>query len=120
VAIARGLAYRSSVLLMDEPFGSVDAQTRFELEDLTLRLRRELGLTVVVVTHDIDEAVYLGDRVIVLAGQPASVVDNLGIDLGSARDQLTTRADPRFAELRSRVLGEIRGLPAEAAAGTDR
>jgi NitT/TauT family transport system ATP-binding protein len=75
---------------------------------------------VVVVTHDIDEAVYLGDRVIVLAGQPASVVDNLGIDLGSARDQLTTRADPRFAELRSRVLGEIRGLPAEAAAGTDR
>jgi NitT/TauT family transport system ATP-binding protein len=109
VAIARGLAYEAPVLLMDEPFGSVDAQSRFDLEDLTLSLRRQLGITVIVVTHDIDEAVYLGDRVIVLGGRPATVIDNLTIDLGTGRDQIGTRADPRFAELRTRVLTQIRG-----------
>jgi NitT/TauT family transport system ATP-binding protein len=109
VAIARGIAVRSPVLLMDEPFGSVDAQSRFELEDLALSLRRELGIAVVVVTHDIDEAVYLGDRVIVLGGKPATVVDNLNVDLGSNRDQITTRALPLFADLRTRVLTQIRG-----------
>ncbi|GAA0984191.1 ABC transporter ATP-binding protein [Acrocarpospora macrocephala] len=109
VAIARGLAYDAAVLLMDEPFGSVDAQARFDLEDLVLRLRRDLGITVIVVTHDIDEAVYLGDRVIVLGGQPATVIDNLTVDLGQDRDQIHTRALPRFAELRTRVLTRIRG-----------
>jgi NitT/TauT family transport system ATP-binding protein len=108
VAIARAIAYRAPVLLMDEPFGSVDAQARFELEDLALNLRAALGISVVVVTHDIDEAVYLGDRVVVLAGKPATVVDDLPIDLGPDRDQITTRALPRFAELRSRVLQKIR------------
>jgi NitT/TauT family transport system ATP-binding protein len=117
VAIARGLAYRSPVLLMDEPFGSVDAQSRFELEDLVLDLRRQLGISIVVVTHDIDEAVYLGDRVIVLAGKPAAVVDNLTVDLGPDRDQITTRADRRFAELRSRVLSEIRGMSTKQSPG---
>lgn len=109
VAIARGIAYRSPILLMDEPFGSVDAQARFELEDLSLRLRRELGITVIVVTHDIDEAVYLSDRVVVVAGKPTHVVDDLTVDLGSDRDQIRTRSQPRFAELRTRVLAEIRG-----------
>jgi len=109
VAIARGLAYDAPVLLMDEPFGSVDAQSRFDLEDLTLELRRRLGITVVVVTHDIDEAVYLGDRVIVLGGTPTAVLDTLTVPLGTDRDQLSTRADPRFAELRTRVLALIRG-----------
>ena len=109
VAIARGLAYSAPVLLMDEPFGSVDAQTRFELEDLTLSLRRRLGISVVLVTHDIDEAVYLGDRVIVLGGSPASVVDVIDVDLGTERDQIGTRREPVFADLRSRVLAEIRG-----------
>jgi len=109
VAIARGLAYEAPVLLMDEPFGSVDAQSRFDLEDLTLRLRRDLGITVVVVTHDIDEAVYLGDRVIVLGGKPTTVLEEVTVGLGAERDQLSTRADPRFAELRTRVLARIRG-----------
>ncbi|MFL6118327.1 ABC transporter ATP-binding protein [Actinophytocola sp.] len=108
VAIARGIAYRSPILLMDEPFGSVDAQSRFDLEDLVLRLRRELEITVVLVTHDIDEAVYLSDRVVVVAGSPTHVVDDLTIDLGQDRDQIVTRATPRFAELRSKVLAEIR------------
>jgi NitT/TauT family transport system ATP-binding protein len=109
VAIARAIAYESPVLLMDEPFGSVDAQARFDLEDLALTLRRQLGISIVVVTHDIDEAVYLGDRVIVLGGKPATVVDDLDVDLGAGRDQIETRADPRFAELRTRVLTRIRG-----------
>ncbi|MET7571175.1 ABC transporter ATP-binding protein [Streptomyces sp. NPDC005492] len=121
VAIARGLAYEAPVLLMDEPFGSVDAQSRFDLEDLTLSLRRTLGITVIVVTHDIDEAVYLGDRVVVLGGKPTTVVDNLTIDLGADRDQITTRADARFTDLRTRVLTRIRGgqtPPAKTADGT--
>lgn len=109
VAIARGLAYESPVLLMDEPFGSVDAQSRFDLEDLTLKLRAQLGITVIVVTHDIDEAVYLGDRVVVLGGKPTTVIDNLTVDLGTDRDQITTRADTRFTDLRTRVLTRIRG-----------
>ena len=120
VAIARAIAYQSPVLLMDEPFGSVDAQARFDLEDLALRLRRELGISVVLVTHDIDEAVYLSDRVIVVAGKPTHVVDDLKIDLGSDRDQIATRALPRFAELRSRVLAEIRNSPAPGQAPADR
>ncbi|MFT4210509.1 MAG: ABC transporter ATP-binding protein [Microbacterium sp.] len=119
VAIARAIACRSPILLMDEPFGSVDAQARFELEDLALRLRRELSISVVVVTHDIDEAVYLSDRVVVVAGTPTHVIDDLTIDLGTERDQITTRALPRFAELRSRVLAEIRGMPLPAEADTD-
>jgi NitT/TauT family transport system ATP-binding protein len=108
VAIARGLAYEAPILLMDEPFGSVDAQTRFDLEDLTLDLRRERGISIVLVTHDIDEAVYLGDRVVVLAGRPASVVDVVEVGLGDHREQLETRRDPRFADLRTRVLTQIR------------
>lgn len=107
VAIARALAYNSPILLMDEPFGSVDAQTRFELEDLILDLRRSLGLTIGLVTHDIDEAVYLGDRVVVVAGKPTRVIDDVTVDLGPVRNQISTRADRRFGELRSKVLREI-------------
>jgi NitT/TauT family transport system ATP-binding protein len=107
VAIARALAYDAPILLMDEPFGSVDAQTRFELEDLIRRLRTDLGLTIALVTHDIDEAVYLSDRVVVVAGSPTRVIDAIEIDLGPERDQIGTKASPRFGELRSRVMREI-------------
>jgi NitT/TauT family transport system ATP-binding protein len=108
VAIARALAYDAHILLMDEPFGSLDAQTRFELEDLVLNLRQRLRISVVVVTHDIDEAVYLSDRVVVLSGRPATVVDTVAIELGTARDQIATKAEPRFAEYRGRIFGQIR------------
>lgn len=108
VAIARAIAYRPEVLVMDEPFASVDAQTRFELEDLCLRIREQFGMTIVVVTHDIDEAVYLSDRVIVLGKRPARVTEIIDVDFGGARDQLTTRAVPEFAELRSEVFELIR------------
>jgi len=107
VAIARALAYDAHILLMDEPFGSLDAQTRLGLEDLVLELRRRLKISVILVTHDIDEAVYLADRVVVLSGKPATVIDTVEIDLGENRDQIKTKSDPRFVEYRTRVLKEI-------------
>lgn len=103
VAIARALAFRPALLLMDEPFASVDAQTRFELEDLLLRVRREHDTTVLVVTHDIDESVYLGDRILVLSGSPARLVADLEVPLPAERDQVTTRTDEGFVALRSKV-----------------
>lgn len=108
VAIARALAYRPEVLVMDEPFASVDAQTRFELEDLCLSIRDKLDMTIVVVTHDIDEAVYLSDRIVAIGGKPAGVLEVIDVDLPGERDQITTRALPEFAELRSRTLSLIR------------
>jgi NitT/TauT family transport system ATP-binding protein len=113
VAIARALAYGPSIVLMDEPFASVDAQTRADLEDLVRRLQVDLGLTVVLVTHDIDEAVYLSDRIIALAGTPAAVAEVLDVDLGPRRDQLETKLLPRFAELRADVYRLIRGTLAD-------
>jgi len=115
VAIARALAYEPQVLLMDEPFAAVDAQTRADLEDLVRRLWRERGMTILFVTHDIDEAVYLGERVVVLSASPTVVQEQLKVDLPAERDQLHTRVDPRFAELRTHVYQQIqaakRGVP---------
>ncbi|MGW8531898.1 MULTISPECIES: ABC transporter ATP-binding protein [Nocardiopsidaceae] len=107
VAIARAVAYEPKVLLMDEPFAAVDAQTRADLEDLIRALWKRLGVTVLFVTHDIDEAVYLGERVLVLSSSPTVVQDDVTVDLPAGRDQLTTRRDGRFTELRTRVYAEI-------------
>ncbi|MDX3517006.1 ABC transporter ATP-binding protein [Streptomyces scabiei] len=107
VAIARALAYEPEVLLMDEPFAAVDAQTRAELEDLVRGLWRERGITILFVTHDIDEAVYLGERVLILSSSPTVVRERLNVDLPAERDQLHTRAAPRFAELRTHVYEQI-------------
>lgn len=114
VAIARALAYQPEVLLMDEPFASVDAQTRADLEDLILRVRIDVGLTVVVVTHDIDEAVYLADRVIVLSGRPASVTEEVEVSLPRERDQVETKSLEEYARLRGHVLNLIRGAHGRA------
>ncbi|MCA2189722.1 ABC transporter ATP-binding protein [Nonomuraea cavernae] len=103
VAIARAVAYEPHLLLMDEPFAAVDAQTRADLEDLVRSLWKRLGVTVLFVTHDIDEAVYLGRRVIVLSSSPTVVLEEVTVDLPDERDQLTTRSLPRFAELRGHV-----------------
>jgi NitT/TauT family transport system ATP-binding protein len=112
------LAYEPQVLLMDEPFAAVDAQTRADLEDLVRGLWRERGITILFVTHDIDEAVYLGERVIVLSASPTVVREQLKIDLPDERDQLHTRVAPRFAELRTHVYEQIqaakRGTPQDA------
>jgi NitT/TauT family transport system ATP-binding protein len=107
VAIARAIAFQPRVLLMDEPFAAVDAQTRADLEDLVRTVWQRLELTVVFVTHDIDESVYLGQRVIMLSSAPTSVAEDLAIDLPAERDQLSTRALPRFAELRTQVYAQI-------------
>ncbi|MFI6450278.1 ABC transporter ATP-binding protein [Streptosporangium amethystogenes] len=107
VAIARAVAYEPQVLLMDEPFAAVDAQTRADLEDLILTLWRDLEVTTLFVTHDIDEAVYLGRRVVVLSSSPTVVLEDLKIDLPPDRDQLTTRSLPRFADLRGHLYAQI-------------
>ena len=112
-AIARALAYQSEVLLMDEPFASVDAQTRADLEDLVRDLRSGFGVTIVLVTHDIDESVYLADRVVVLSGSPTRVRQVIDIDLPGERDQLSTKELPRYAQLRSQVLQLIRNAAIE-------
>jgi NitT/TauT family transport system ATP-binding protein len=103
VAIARALAYQPSILLMDEPFASVDAQTRGDLEDLILRVREEFAVTIVFVTHDIDESVYLSDRVVVLTHAPTEVKEIIGVDLPFPRDQIATKELPEFAHLRAHV-----------------
>jgi NitT/TauT family transport system ATP-binding protein len=104
VAIARALAHRPDLLLMDEPFASVDAQTRFDLEDLILQVRRELGITVVLVTHDIDEAVYLADRVVVLGRSPSRVTEILDVPLDHPRTQVGTRSSDTFGRLRGHLM----------------
>jgi NitT/TauT family transport system ATP-binding protein len=118
VAIARALAYEPQVLLMDEPFAAVDAQTRADLEDLVRLLWQERGITVLFVTHDIDEAVYLGERVVVLSASPTVVQDELYIDLPDERDQLHTRVSPRFTELRTHVYEQIQAAKRAARADT--
>jgi len=107
VAIARAVAYQPEVLIMDEPFAAVDAQTRADLEDLVRRLHLERGMSILFVTHDIDESVYLGERVIVLSKSPTWVQEDLAIDLAPERDQISTRALPRFTELRTHVYEQI-------------
>jgi NitT/TauT family transport system ATP-binding protein len=103
VAIARALAYQPSILLMDEPFASVDAQTRGDLEDLVLRVREEFGVTIVFVTHDIDESVYLSDRIVVLTHAPTEVKEVVPVGLPHPRDQIETKELPDFAHLRAHV-----------------
>ena len=92
---------------MDEPFASVDAQTRFDLEDLILRVRDELGITVVLVTHDIDEAIYLGDRIVVLSKNPSIVREVVDVGLGAERSQVETRSSRQFLELRNHLLSLV-------------
>jgi NitT/TauT family transport system ATP-binding protein len=103
VAIARALAYQPSVLLMDEPFASVDAQTRADLEDLILRLRQLFGVTVLFVTHDIDESVYLGDCIVILTPGPARIRETVAVELPKPRDQIETKRLTEFSRLRTDV-----------------
>jgi NitT/TauT family transport system ATP-binding protein len=109
VAIARALAYQPEVLLMDEPFASVDAQTRGDLEDLVLDVRERYGVTIVFVTHDIDESVYLSDRIVVLTPSPTSVAEIVEVGLPRPRDQVDTKELPEFAHLRAHVYRLIKG-----------
>ena len=115
VAIARALARQPKVLLLDEPFGALDAPTRFELEDQLLDIVRKFNITAFMITHDIDEAVYMSDRVIVMAHTGmldttlSEAKDNydFAVNLGAVRRQMATRADKRFIELRSRIFEKL-------------
>ena len=107
VAIARALAYQPELLFMDEPYASVDAQARAELEDVIQDIHDRLGVTVFFVTHDIDEAVYLADRVIVLSASPAVVREIVEVGLERPRTQLATKASQGFIDLRKHVFGLV-------------
>jgi NitT/TauT family transport system ATP-binding protein len=107
VAIARALACRPAVLLMDEPFSAVDALTRAGLQELVRSLWRELNLTVVFVTHDVDEGVYLSTRVVALTRAPGTIAIDLPIELPSPRDQIATRALPAYLDYRARLLAQL-------------
>jgi NitT/TauT family transport system ATP-binding protein len=119
VAIARALAYQPEILLMDEPFASVDAQTRGDLEDLVLRVREQYGVTVLFVTHDIDESVYMADRIIVLTPAPTQVREVLSVALPHPRDQVDTKELPEFARLRAHVYRLIKREQSTGGGGED-
>jgi NitT/TauT family transport system ATP-binding protein len=107
VSIARALAARPRVLLLDEPFSSVDALTRLDLHTLILDLWTKQRFTAVLVTHDVDEAVFLADRVAVLSGRPAVVNETIATGLPRPRDPIATRELPRFLELRHHLLARL-------------
>ncbi|HEX3789275.1 MAG TPA: ABC transporter ATP-binding protein [Pseudonocardiaceae bacterium] len=114
VQIARALAMRPKVLLMDEPFGALDAMTKASLQDELARVQQLTGATVVFVTHDIDEAVYLSDRVLVLSGTPARIGYELAIDLPRPRNQVSTKESPEYLRARHTVHETLRSGSAAA------
>ncbi len=109
VQIARALVTDPHALLMDEPFGSLDALTTEVLEDELLRVHAQAGCSVVFVTHDIDQAVYLSDRVVVLEGSPATIVLDVDIPCPRPRSQVTTRSSPAFLKARLIVHDRLMG-----------
>src|SRR5215467_99691 len=114
VAIARALARQPKILLMDEPFSALDAMMRVELQDLLLKLWQELGLTILFVTHDLDEALYLGQRVIMLSASPGTIAEDVAVPLAYPRRQIETRSEPTYLELRKRL---YRNMVAQVMAG---
>jgi len=114
VAIARALARRPKILLMDEPFSALDAMMRVELQDLLLKLWADLGLTILFVTHDLDEALYLAQRVIMLSASPGTIAEMVDVPLPYPRRQIETRSDPTYLGLRERL---YRSMVAQVMAG---
>lgn len=109
VQIARALAMRPDVLLMDEPFGALDAMTKAQLQDELQTVHKVTGATIVFVTHDIEEAIYLSDRVLVLADSPARITTEIDVHLPRPRDQITTRELPEYLDCRHRAHVALRG-----------
>jgi NitT/TauT family transport system ATP-binding protein len=107
VALARALACEPRVLLMDEPFSAVDALTRTRLQQLVLELWQSMGLTILFVTHDVDEAVFMSSRVVVMAGRPATFVRDMPIELPYPREAITTPEHQTFMAARHDILEDI-------------
>ena len=105
VSVARALAVMPPVILMDEPFSALDPFTRRELEDEVLRIRTELKTTIILVTHNPEEAVYLADRIVILSQRPAVISEILAVDLPHKRDD----ADPAFIRIRKQVAEMVQG-----------
>jgi NitT/TauT family transport system ATP-binding protein len=110
--IARALAQGASILLMDEPFGALDAMTRQTLQDEVLILAADTGATVIFITHDLEEALYLGDRIVALKSNPGRIARSAAIDLPRPRSQLTTREHPDFLALRRDMFSVMQELHA--------
>jgi NitT/TauT family transport system ATP-binding protein len=108
VGLARALAIHPEVLLMDEPFASVDAQTREVLQEELLQLHERERKTMIFITHSIDEALVLGDRVAVMATHPGRVKEILNVDFRRPRDAAAVRAEPRYAQMRNHIWSELR------------
>jgi ABC-type nitrate/sulfonate/bicarbonate transport system ATPase subunit len=110
VAIARTLALRPSVILMDEPFGALDAQTRSEMQQLLLKIWDETASTILFVTHDVEEAIYLADRIFIMSAHPGTIVEDVQVPFDRPRD-LSLKQRNEFHELQNYVLGRLRSAP---------
>jgi NitT/TauT family transport system ATP-binding protein len=110
VAIARTLAVRPAVILMDEPFGALDAQTRSEMQQLLLRVWDETAGTILFVTHDVEEAIYLADRIFIMSAHPGTIVEDLQVPFDRPRD-LSLKQRNEFHELQNYVLSRLRRAP---------
>ncbi len=107
--IARALATKPNVLLMDEPFAALDAMTKASMQDELLKLRDQTNISIVFITHDIEEAIYLGDQVSIMRGPPGEIFESIDISLSQNRDQLTTRGLPEFLAYRKLIHESIKG-----------
>lgn len=110
VAIARTLALRPSVILMDEPFGALDAQTRGEMQQLLLQIWDETACTILFVTHDVEEAVYLADRIFIMSSHPGTIVEDLQVPFDRPRS-LELKEKSEFHDLQHYVLGRLKSAP---------
>jgi len=110
VAIARTLALRPSVILMDEPFGALDAQTRSEMQLLLLQIWEETACTILFVTHDVEEAVYLADRIFIMSSHPGTIVEDVQVPFDRPRD-LGLKEKAEFHDLQHYVLGSLKRAP---------
>jgi len=110
VAIARTLALRPSVILMDEPFGALDAQTRSDMQQLLLQIWDETACTILFVTHDVEEAVYLADRIFIMSSHPGTIVEDVEVPFDRPRE-LSLKEKNEFHELQHYVLGRLKSAP---------
>jgi NitT/TauT family transport system ATP-binding protein len=110
VAIARTLALRPSVILMDEPFGALDAQTRSDMQQLLLKIWDETACTILFVTHDVEEAVYLADRIFIMSSHPGTIVEDVHVPFDRPRD-LELKEKSEFHDLQHYVLGRLKSAP---------